>query len=152
MQQHAMRDRQEYGPLIDFARVSPRVAQIGSVVLPLADIQPPLPPPLAEPSSARVEDYYESIMRELCVKNDEVAALSALRSDQDKTFQIAEAQIRNTETQLPSESQQRDLAMSMAMEVSTRFAEVCRQYERAHLEQTAQARRMTTAMAMPTET
>ena len=94
MQQHLMRGRQEYGPRIGSGPVSPTGPPIGAMVLPLEAIQPHLPPPLAEPSSTRVEDYSESNMRELCAKTDEVAALKA--------------HIRNAEAPA-SESQQRGL-------------------------------------------
>ena len=118
MQQHLMRDRQEYGPVISSGRVSPRVAQIGSMVLTLDDVEAPLPPPASLPptrgSSSRMEDHYQAILRELNAKSDEVAALFAQRSDQDKTIQMAEAHLRDKETELRSESQQRDLAMSLA--------------------------------------
>ena len=49
MQQRMMRDRQEYGPLIGSGRVSPRVVQIGSMILPLDDVQPPLAPSAEAP-------------------------------------------------------------------------------------------------------
>ena len=60
------------------------------------------------------------IMRELNVKNDEVVALSHQKCDQDRTIQYTEAELRNTQHRLYTEAQQRDMAMEMAKEVSTR--------------------------------
>ena len=44
-----LRDRQEYGLFVGQSRTSPRVVQIGSMLLQLDDVQPPLPPPDAVP-------------------------------------------------------------------------------------------------------
>ena len=146
-QQRLMRDRQEYGPLIGSGRVSPRVVQTGSMIFPLDDVQLFLAPPLEAPvGQSKMEDHYEAIMRELNAKNDEVAVLSAQRSDQDRTIQLAEAHLRTTESQVHVESQQRDLVVSMAKEVGTGQAEVFQPYERDNVEQTAQTSRMSSAI------
>ena len=86
-------------------------------------------------------------MRELNVKNDEVAEVSTQRSNQSRTLQLAEAHIRTTESRLRVEAQQRDLAVSMAREVGAGQAEVFQQYERARLERTAQAGCLSSAVA-----
>jgi hypothetical protein len=44
MQRIFERGRQYYGPLVGQGRVSPRVVHVGSVLLQLEDVQPPLPP------------------------------------------------------------------------------------------------------------
>ena len=51
------------------------------------------------------------------------------------------------ESQLRVESQQRDLAMSLAREVGAGQSQVFRQYERGKVEQTAQAGRLSSAVA-----
>ena len=62
---------------------------------------------------------------------------------QRRGFQLAEAHPRNTEVALQTESQQRELAMTMARKVPTGQAAVWREFEqqmeRAKAEQTAQA-------------
>ena len=112
------------------------------MVLPLVDVQPSLPPPAVVPapqgSLSIMEDHYEAIAGELHAKNNDIVAVCARRRGQGKTIQMAEAHLRNTETQLVSEPQQRDLAMSGAKEVNAGIAEVFQQYERAHVEQTAE--------------
>ena len=93
-------------------------------------------------------DHYAEIMKELNAKNDEVAFLSAQRSDRDAVIQNAEAHIRSAEAALHLESQQRDVAISMAREVATGQSAVIVQVEqRAEcqmVEQAAQAGRITT--------
>ena len=64
-------------------------------------------------------DHYAEIMKELSAKNDEVAFLNAQRSDRDVVIQNAEVHIRSAEAALHLESQQRDVAVSMAREVAT---------------------------------
>ena len=118
MQQHLMRYRQEYGLLISSGRVSPRVVQIDSMLLPLDDAQPPLAPLVEAPEEhIGMRDHDDAIMRELSAKHDEVAELSVQKSSQYRTMQLAEAHIRTVESQLHVEAQQRDLAVPMAREV-----------------------------------
>ena len=64
-------------------------------------------------------DHCAEIMKELNAKNDEVAFLSAQRSDRDADIQHAEVHISSAEAALHLESQQRDVAISMAREVAT---------------------------------
>ena len=45
MQHHLVRERQDYGPLFNSARSSPRALQVGSMMLQLEDDNPPLVPP-----------------------------------------------------------------------------------------------------------
>ena len=59
---------------------------------------------------------------------------------------MAEAHLPDKETQFISESQQQDLAMSVAREVNTGTAEVFQLYAR-EAEQTAQTNRMSNALA-----
>ena len=130
-----MCDRQEYGPLNSSARLSSRVAQVRSLILPLDDAQTPLPPPASLPSPLN------PLIRELQAKDDEVAVLRAQRSDQDSTIRMAEGHLHDKETYLITESQQRDLATTMAKEVHTGAAEVFQRYACEKIEQTAQASR-----------
>ena len=51
--------------------------------------------------------------------NDEVASLYAQRSDRDAIIRNAEAHVRSAEEAVHFESQQRDVAMSMAREVAS---------------------------------
>ena len=102
MQQQLMRDCQEIGPLIGSGRVSPRVVQIGSMML--YGFRPPLAPPSEARGQSRMEYHYEAVMRELHAKNDEVVVLSVQRSDQYRTIQLAEARLRTIESQLRVES------------------------------------------------
>ena len=60
---------------------------------------------------------------------------------------MTEAKFRRAEAQLIGESQQRDLAMSMAREVGTGQAAVYHQFELDRTEQAAQAGRMNTSIA-----
>ena len=87
--------------------------------------------------------HCEEIMKELNAKNDEVAFLNAQRSDKDVVVQNAEAHIRTVEAALHFESQQRDVAVSMAREVATGQSAVLllyeQQIERQRVEQAAQA-------------
>ena len=144
MQQQLMRDCQEIGPLIGSGRVSPRVVQIGSMML--YGFRPPLAPPSEARGQSRMEYHYEAVMRELHAKHDEVAALSAQRSDQERAIQLAEAHLRTTESQWRVESRQRDLAAPMAREVGAGQAAVSQQYEREKVEQTVQAIRLCSAV------
>jgi hypothetical protein len=93
-----------------------------------------------------MESKYEAIMTEFNANNDAVATLCAQRSDKDMTIHLAEAHLRNTEVALQTESQQRELAMTMAREVSSGQAAVLRQFEqqmeRNKVERTAQASRV----------
>ncbi len=63
-------------------------------------------------------DHYAEIMKELNAKNDEVAFLNAQRSDRDAVIQNAEVHIHSAEAALHIESQQRDVAISMAREAA----------------------------------
>jgi hypothetical protein len=87
-------------------------------------------------------------MQELNANNDEVASLHAQRSDRDAVIRNAEVHIRSAEEALHLESQQRDVAISMAREVATGQTAVLHQLEqRAEnqmVEQAAQAGRITT--------
>ena len=84
MQRQFMRDGQEYGPFIGSGRMSPRLVHIGSMMLLLDDVQPPLAPPVEAPVGlSKMEDHYEAIMRDLNAMSDAVVALSDQRSDQD---------------------------------------------------------------------
>ena len=68
-------------------------------------------------------------MKELNAKNDEVAFFNAQRSDRDAVIPNAEAHIRTAEAALHLESQQRDVAISMAREVALGQYTVLLQYE-----------------------
>ena len=96
-------------------------------------------------------DHYAEIMKELNAKNDKVAFLNAQRSDRDAVIQHAEVHIRTAEAALHFESQQRDVAISMAREVATGQSVVLLQVEQQAacqvVEQAAQASRMTTMYA-----
>ena len=85
-----------------------------------------------------MEDHCEAIMQELTAKNHDVVVLSAQRSDQGRTIQLAEAHLRTIESRLHVESQQRGLVVSMAREVGAGQAEVFQQYERVKVDQAAQ--------------
>ena len=63
--------------------------------------------------------HHEEIMKELNAKNDDVAFLHAQINNRDVAIQCAEAHIRSAEAALYIESQQRDVAVSMALEVAT---------------------------------
>ena len=73
--------------------------------------------------------HYAEIMKELNAQNDEVASLNAQRNDRDVVIQNAEAHIRTAEAALHLESQQRDVAISMAREVATGQYAVLLQFE-----------------------
>ena len=96
-------------------------------------------------------DHYAEFMKELNAKNDEVAFLNAQRNDRDAVIQNAEAHIRTAAAALHLESQQRDVAISMAREVATGQSAVLlpfeQQAERQKVEQAAQASRVTTMYA-----
>ena len=81
-------------------------------------------------------------------KSDEAAFLNAQRSDRDAVIHNAEVHIRSAEAALHLESQQRDVAISMAREVATgQFAVIVQVEQRAEcqmVEQAAQAGRITT--------
>ena len=80
--------------------------------------------------------------------NDEVAFLHAQRSDRDAVLQNAEVHIRSAEEALHLESQQQDVAISMAREVATGQTAVLFQVEqraeKQMVEQAAQAGRIAT--------
>ena len=63
-------------------------------------------------------DHYAESMKELNANNDKVAFLNAQRNDRDVVIQNAEVHIRFAEAALHLESQQRDVAISMAREVA----------------------------------
>ena len=87
-------------------------------------------------------------MKELSATNDEVAFLNAQTNDRDAVIQNAEAHFRSAEAALHLESQQRDVATSLAREVATGLSAVILQYEqqieRQRMEQAAQAGRANT--------
>ena len=58
--------------------------------------------------------HFAEIMRELNAKNDDVASLHAQRGERDTIIHNAEAHVRSAEEALHFESQQRDVAISMA--------------------------------------
>ena len=150
MQRILSRDRQDFGPLVGQGRVSPRAVHVGSMLLQLDGVQPPLPPPASVPVNTDMERHYEEIMKELNVKNDEVAALSHPKCDQDSTIQYTEAELKKTSL-FVTEAQQRDMAMEMAKEVSTGQAEVLRQCEQQSMAKTAQASRLEHAVSLANE-
>ena len=77
-------------------------------MLSLDDVQPPMAPPADAPiGHNQMEDHSEAIMAELNAKSDEVAVLSAQRSFQDRTIQLAEANLRITESRLHVDDGQR---------------------------------------------
>ena len=88
-------------------------------------------------------NHYAEIMKELNAKNDDVAFLSAQKIDRDSVIQNAEIHIRSAEAALHHESQQRDVAISMAREVATgqsaALLQVEHQAEYRVVEQAAQA-------------
>ena len=53
IQQQLLRDRKDYGPLTDSGRMSPRMVQVGSMLLQLDDINPPLVAPSAPATQER---------------------------------------------------------------------------------------------------
>ena len=120
MQQHLLGDRQDYGPLINSGRTSPRVVQVGSMLLQLDDTDTPLAPPSAPPTQERT--VMGTTMRKSCRsstrKHDEVAFLNAQRNYRDVVIQNAKAHFRTAEAALQLESQQIDVAISMAREVA----------------------------------
>ena len=59
-------------------------------------------------------NQYDEIMRELNAKNDEVASLNAHARGKDEAVFIAESRLRLEEAALHMESQQHEVAMSMA--------------------------------------
>ena len=153
LQHHLVRERQYYGPLCGTSRASPRALQPGSVLLQLDDDNPPLAPSSVPPLGERtfMGNHYDEIMKELNARNDEVAFLSAQKSDRDVVIQNAECHIRSAEAALHHESQQRDVAISMAREVATGQSAVLLQVEHQAecrvMEQAAQASRMSTMYA-----
>ena len=137
MPQHLMRGRHEYGPLCGYGRmfVLNCTDMINGLALGRCATISSTPGGCA--CDSRKFEHY-AIAGELHAKNNDIVAVCARRRGQGKTIQMAEAHLRNTETQLVSEPQQRDLAMSGAKEVNAGIAEVFQQYERAHVEQTAE--------------
>jgi len=79
MQHHIVRDRQDYGPLFNTARSSPRALQVGSMLLQLEDDNPPLAAPLGLPTCTVMGEHFAEIMQELNAKNDEIASSHAQR-------------------------------------------------------------------------
>ena len=96
-------------------------------------------------------DHYAEFMQELNAQNDEVVVLNAQRNYRDVVIQNAEPHIRTSEAALHLESQERDVALSMAREVATGQSAVLLQFEqqaeRQKLEQAAQASRVATMYA-----
>ena len=88
-------------------------------------------------------DHYAEIMKELSAQNDKVAFLECTEERQDVVIQNAEAHFRTAEAALYLESQQRDVAISMAREVATGQSAGLlpyeQQIERQRVEQAAQA-------------
>jgi chromosome segregation ATPase len=119
----------------------------------LDDIDPHLAPPFAPLAQERtvMGDQYAEIIKELNAKNDKVAFLNAQRSGRDAVIQHAEVHIRTAEAALHVETQQRDVAISMARAVDSGQSAILFQFEqqaeRQKVEQAAQASRMTTMYA-----
>jgi hypothetical protein len=114
MQHHLVRNRQDSGPLFNTARSSPRALQVGSMSLQLEDDNPPLAAPSGPPDHTIMGMHFAEIMQELNAKNDEAASLLAQRGQRDAIIRHAEAHVRSAEEALNFESQQRDVAISMA--------------------------------------
>ena len=99
------------------------------MMLQLEDDNPPLAAPFGSPDQTVMGIHFAEIMRELNAKNDEVASLHAQRGERDTIIHNAEAHVRSAEQALYLESQQRDVAISMAREVASGQTAVLHQME-----------------------